>query len=92
MCIERAFGYKARGNHAFLSISRLLEIIKRKRNELLLSMKNLKELGSSPFPFIAPVIPLPLPGEVVRGEYFVLGDLLKSIPSSSSQVGSPREP
>ena len=91
-CIEHLFGYKARGNRTFLSISRLLEITKRERNELLLSMKNFKELGSSPFPYIAPVIPHPLPGEVIRGEHFVLADLLKSIPGSSSQVRSAREP
>ena len=92
MCIEHLFGYKARGNRTFLSINRLFEITKRGRNELLLSMKNLKELGSSPFPYIAPVIPHPLPREVVKGEHFVLADLLKSIPCSSSQVGSAREP
>ena len=40
-CIERVFGYKARGNHTFLNISRLLEITKMERNELLLSVKNL---------------------------------------------------
>ena len=49
-CIERVFGYKARGNRAFLKISWLLEITKRERDELLLSVKNLQELGSSPFP------------------------------------------
>ena len=82
--IERVFGYKERGNRTFLNISLLLEITKRERNELLLSVKNLQELGSSPFPYIAPVIPRLLPGEVVRGEHFVLADLLKSIPGSCS--------
>ena len=91
-CMERVFGYKARVNHMFLNISRLLEISERERSELLLSVKNSQELGSSPFPYIAPVIPRPLLGEVVRGEHFVLVDLLKSISSSSSQVGSAREP
>ena len=68
MCIELVFGYKGRGNHTFLNISRLFEITKRERNELLLlSVKNLQELGSSPFHYIAPIIPCPLPGEVVRG-------------------------
>ena len=92
MCIERVFGYKARVNHMFLNINRWLEIIKRERNELLLSVKNSQELGSSPFPYIAPVIPCPLPGEVVEGEHFVLADLLKSISGSSSQAGSALEP
>ena len=73
-CIERVFGYKARVNHMFLNISRWLEITERERNELLLSVKNSQELGSSPFPYIALFIPRPLPGEVVGGEHFVLTD------------------
>ena len=84
MCIERVFGYKARVNRMFLNISRLLEITERERSKLLLSMKNSRELGSSPFPYIAPVIPRLLPGEFVGGEHFVLTDLLKSISGSSS--------
>ena len=83
-CIERGFGYKARVNRMFLNISRLLEISERERSELLLLVKNLQELGSIPFPYIAPVITCPLPGEVVRGEHFVLADLLKSISGSPS--------
>ena len=55
-------------------------------------MKNSQELGSNPFPYIAPVIPRPLPREVVGGEHFVLANLLKSISGSSSQAGSAREP
>ena len=91
-CIERVFGYKAHVNHMFLNISRLLEITERERNELLLSVKNSQRLGSNPFPYIAPVIPRPFPGEVVRGEHFVLANLLKSISGSSSQEKSAREP
>ena len=79
-------------NRMFLNISRLLEITEKERSELLLSMKNSQELGSSPFPYIAPVIPRLLAGEVVGGERFVFADLLKSISGSSSQVGSAREP
>ena len=79
-------------NHIFLNISRWLGITERKRNELLLSVKNSQELGSSLFPYIAPVIPRLLPGEVVGGEHFVLADLLKSISGSSSQAGSTQEP
>ena len=91
-CIECVFGYKARGNYTFLNISRWLEITKRECNELLLSMKNLQELVSSPFTYIASVIPCPLPGEVIRGDHFVLANLLKSIPGSSSQAMSAPEP
>ena len=91
-CIERVFGYKTRVNHMFLNISRWLEITERECNELLLSVKNSHELGSSPFPYIALVIPRSLPGEVVGGEHFVLADLLKSILDNSSQAGSAQEP
>ena len=74
-------------------IRRLLEIIEGEHNhELLLSVKNLRELGASPFPYIVPVIPRPLPTELIRGKHFVLVDLLKSIPGSSSQVGDGQEP
>ena len=74
-------------------IRRILEINEGEHNhELLLSMKNLWELGVSPFPYIVPVIPRPLLAELVRGEHFVLANLLKSIPSSSSQVGDDQEP
>ena len=74
-------------------ISRLLEIIERERNhELLLPMKNLRELGASPFPYIVPILPCPLPFELVKGEHFVLANLLKLIPRGSSQMDFAPEP
>ena len=76
---ERVFGYKARVNRTFPNISRLLEVTEREHNEPLLSVKNSQELGLSPFPYIAPVIPRLLPGEVVGGEYFVFSDILKEV-------------
>ena len=91
-CIERVFGYKARVNLMFLNISRWREITERERIELLLSVKNSQELGSSPFPYIAPVIPRPLPVEVAGDEHFVVADLLKSISGSYSQAGSAQDP
>ena len=49
-------------------IRRLLKIIDKERNhEILLSMKNLQELGASPFPYIVSVIPHPLPKELIKG-------------------------
>ena len=73
-------------------IKRLLEIIKGEHNhKLLLSIKNLRELGANPFPYIVLVIPCLLLAELVRDEYFVLADLLKSILGSSSQVGYVQE-
>ena len=73
-------------------IRRLLEIIERERNhELLLYVKNLRELGVNPFPYIVSVIPCLLPAELIKGEHFVLADLLKSIPGSSSQAAFVQE-
>ena len=66
-------------------IHRLLEITKKERHlELLLSAKNLQDLCSSHFPYIVPILPRPLPNKVVKGEHFVLVDLLKSLPGGST--------
>ena len=49
-------------------IKQLLEIIKREPNhKLLLSAKNLQELGVSPFPYTVLVIPRLLPKELIKG-------------------------
>ena len=73
-------------------INRLLEITERERNhELLLSMKNLREMGASPFPYIVSALPRLLPFELVKGEHFVLSDVLKLILGSSSQDDSALE-
>ena len=74
-------------------ISRLLEIIEREpSHELLLSVKNLKELSASPFLYIVHVLLRFLPAELVKGEHFVLADLLKLMPGSSSQEEFALEP
>ena len=49
-------------------------------------------MGANPFPYIVPVLSRPLQEELVKGEHFVLADLLKSISGSSSQAGSAQEP
>ena len=77
--IERVYGYKARVNRTFSNTSRLLEVTEREHNEPLLSVKNSQELGSSPFPHIALVIPRFLSEEVVGGEYFVFAYILKEV-------------
>ena len=80
-------------NDSLACIRQLLEITEGEFNhELLLSVKNLREFSANPFPYIVPVIPHPLPAELVRGKHFVLTDLLKSIPCSSSQAGNGQEP
>ena len=74
------------------NIRRLHEIMEAERNhELLLTANNLRELGGNPFPYIISVIPHSLPVEVIEGEHFVLADLLKLVPGSSSQVISAYE-
>ena len=80
---------KARLDH----ISQLLQITEREHNhELLLPVKNLQELGASPFRYIMHVLPRPLLAELVKGEHFVLKDLLKLIPGNSSQENSSLDP
>ena len=51
---------------SFKKIQRLLEIFERERyHEILLTTKNLRELSRSLSPYIIPVIPRPLPTEIV---------------------------
>ena len=71
----------------------ILKITEREHNhKIFLFVKNLQELGASPFPYIVPVIPRLLPEELIKGEHFIFADLMKSIPGSSSQAGSAQEP
>ena len=68
------------------------EITEAERNhELLLIVKNLRELGGNPFPYIIHIVPRSLLAKVIKGEHFVLIDLLKLVPSSSSQAISTKE-
>ena len=70
---------------SFKKIQKLLEIFERERhNEILLTARNLHELTRSPSPYIIPVIPLPLPTEIVEGEHYVIVDLLNLALGSSS--------
>ena len=69
----------------FKNIQKLLEISERERHhEILLTVKNLRELSRNPSPYILPVIPHPLPTEIVEGEHYVIVGLLNLVPSSSS--------
>ena len=66
---------------------RLLEISKQEQNrEVLLIVKNLHDLSRYPSPYSVPIIPLPLPLEIVEGEHFVTEDLLNLIPGSLSSA------
>ena len=70
---------------SFKKIQKLLEISERERHhEILLIARNLCELSRSPSPYIIPVIPRPLPTEIVEAERYVIANLLNLAPGSSS--------
>ena len=72
---------------SFEKIQRLLEIFERERyHEILLIVKNLRDLSSSPSPYTITVIPHPLPIEIVEGEHYVIVDLLNLAPDSLSST------
>ena len=61
-------------------------------------VKNLRELGGRPFPYIFPIVPRSLPAEVIEwggggggGGHFVLADLLKLVPGCFSHAASTLE-
>ena len=69
----------------FKNIQKLLKISEQERHhEILLTMKNLRELSHHPSPYILPVIPRPLPTEIVEGEHYVVANLLTLVSGSSS--------
>ena len=70
---------------SFTKIRRLLEIFEQEWNhEVLLIVKNLHDLSRHPSPYIVPIIPHPLPSEIVESEHFVAVDLLSLISDGSS--------
>ena len=70
---------------SFKKIQKLLEISKRERHhEILLTVRNDRELSRSPSPYILPIIPRPLPIEIVKGEHYVIANFLNLALSSSS--------
>ena len=91
-CIERLFRYKKRVNRIFLIISQLLEITEREAQRAPLVSEEIVGVRLQPLSLHSPVIPRSLPRESVRGEHFVLADILKSIPGNFSQARYAREP
>ena len=70
---------------SFEKIRKLLEIFEQERHhEVLLTLKNLDDLSHNPAPYSVPIIPGPLPIEIVEGEHYVTTDLLNLLLSSSS--------
>ena len=58
-------------------IRRLLEISEQERHyEVLLTLKNLADVRRNPAPHNLPIIPRPLPSEIVDGQHFINADLL----------------
>ena len=47
-------------------------------------MKHLHDLSRHPSPYSVPIIPRPLPLDIMEGEHFVVADLLSLILSGSS--------
>ena len=73
------------GKAGFKNIQKLQEISERERHhEILLTVRNLRELSRNPSPHILPVIPRPLPIEIEEGEHFSIADLLNLALGSSS--------
>ena len=69
-------------------IRRLLEISERERHyQVLLTRENISAVSRNPAPYTLPVIPRPLPSNIVEGEHFVLADVwrLASGGASSSR-------
>ena len=70
---------------SFAKIRRLLEISEQEwHHEVLLTVKNLHDLSGHSSPYNVPIIPRPLPSEIVEGVHFVAADLLSLIPDGSS--------
>ena len=70
---------------SFKKIQRLLEISEQEQHhEILLIAKNLHELSRIPFLYIIPVIPRPLPVEIVEEEHYIIANLLNLAPGSST--------
>ena len=69
-------------------IRRLLQISERERHyQVFLTRENISAVRNNPAPYTLPVIPQPLPSNVMEGEHFVLADVrcLASGGASSSR-------
>ena len=52
--------------------------------QVLLTRENISAVRHNPAPYTLPVIPWPLPSNVVEGEHFVLADAWSLVSSSAS--------
>ena len=71
-------------------IRRLLEISERERHyQVLLTRENISVVRRNPAPYTLPVIPRPLPSNVVEDEHFVIADVRRLVSSSASSSKDP---
>ena len=69
---------------SFQKIPRLSEIFEQERHyKVLLTPDNIFAVRRNPAPYTLPVIPRPLPSDIVEGEHFVIVDLRRLILSST---------
>ena len=75
---------------SFEKICWLLEISEQKRHyKVLLTLDNISVVRCNPAPYTLPVIPRPLPSDIVEGKHFVIADLRRLISSSARPFGDP---
>ena len=74
---------------SFEKICRLLEVYEREHHcKILLTPENISVVRHNPAPYNLPVIPRPLPRDVVEREHFVVADLRRLV---SRGVSSSRD-
>ena len=75
---------------SFEKIRRLLEVYERKRHcKVLLTPENIFVVRHNPAPYNLPIIPRPLPQDVVEGEHFVVADLRRLVSRGASSSRDP---
>ena len=75
---------------SFEKIRRLLEVSERELHyKVLLTLENISVVRHNPTPYTLPVIPRPLPSDVVEGEHFVVADLRRLVSCSASSSRDP---
>ena len=75
---------------SFEKIHQLSEISEQERHyKVLLIPYNISVVRRNPVPYTLPVIPQPLPSDIVEGEHFVIIDLRRLISSSARPSGGP---
>ena len=75
---------------SFKKIRRQSEIFEQERHyKVLLTLDNIYAVRRNPTPYTLPVIPQPLPSDIVEGEHFVIADLRRLISSGARPSDDP---